>query len=322
MPESGSRLGVAANEDRSFAAAGEHAGAGCMELLLFSLGGNETFGISVFKVREVTLTPRITPTPHMPAAVLGVISLRGSVIPVIDLARFLGIETADPERCSTLMVTELCGRVQGFLVSNVDRITRIEWDQVKTPDHALTGSDGMITAIARLPDARLVSILDVEQILADAFGCAVVPEIDAIPGGSGRCVLFADDSPIARREIAHVLEQLGVRYQPASNGAEAWEKLQVLANAAHAEGAVLDERLSLVLTDAEMPEMDGYTLARRIKSDPRFAGIPVVMHTSLSARSTALATAGMGIAACVTKFDAAHLADTLRPLLARPALAA
>jgi len=316
------RMPAAANDDRGSAAPAEHTAEGRMELLLFSLGGNETFGISVFKVREVTLTPRITPTPHLPPAVLGVISLRGSVIPVIDLARFMGIDVQDAERCSTLMVTELCGRVQGFLVSNVDRITRIAWNQVKTPDPALTGADGRIAAIARLPDTRLVSILDVEQILSDAFGCAVVPEIEAISGGAERCVLFADDSPVARREITHVLDQLGVRYQPAANGAEAWDKLQALATATQAEGVALRDRLSLVLTDAEMPEMDGFALARRIKADPRFAGIPVVMHTSLSARASGLATAEVGIAACVTKFDPAHLANTLRPLLAQPALAA
>src|SRR5690606_17419936 len=92
------------------------AGSNCMEILLFSLGGTETFGINVFKVREVTLTPKITRTPHMPPGVQGVISLRGSVIPVIDLARVLGVEAQSERRCSTLMVSECCGRTQGFLV--------------------------------------------------------------------------------------------------------------------------------------------------------------------------------------------------------------
>jgi two-component system chemotaxis response regulator CheV len=291
------------------------AGSNRMELLLFSLGTRETFGINVFKVREVTLTPAITRTPHVPAGVEGVISLRGSVIPVLDLARFLGIEGETPQRCSTLMVTEFCGRIQGFLVSDVDRIVRVDWDKVRSPEPALTGADSAVTAITHLPDERLVSILDVEQILARAFGEPAVPALEPIAAGAELNLLFADDSPLARREIASVLDRLGVRYQQATNGREAWEKLQALAAQAQNDGAALRERLQLVLTDAEMPEMDGYVLARSIKADGRFDGIPVVMHTSLSSQASGAMGRSMGVDAYVAKFDALSLADTIRPLL-------
>ncbi len=291
------------------------AGSNCMEILLFSLGGTETFGINVFKVREVTLTPRITRTPHMPPGVPGVISLRGSVIPVIDLACVLGVEARSETRCSTLMVAEFCGRTQGFLVDSVDRITRVAWDQVRSPDPSLIGADGMVTAITRLPDGRLVSILDVEQVLASAFGEPVLPEIEPIENGHDINVLFVDDSPLARREITGLLDKLGVRYQQATNGREAWDKLQALASQAHAEGTGLDERLRLVLTDAEMPEMDGYVLARNIKADRRFSTIPVVMHTSLSSRANGAVGRSMGVDAYITKFEPITLAATLRPLL-------
>lgn len=291
------------------------AGSNCMEILLFSLGGRETFGINVFKVREVTLTPKITKTPHMPSGVQGVISLRGSVIPVIDLGAFVGIHADSDQRCSTLMVTEFCGRIQGFLVTDVDRIVRVEWDQVKCPDPSLTGTDGLVTAITRLPDGRLVSILDVEQILANAFGEPLVPEIETISDANDLNLLFVDDSPIARREISNVLDKLGVRYQQATNGREAWEKLQAMAGQSHAEGVPLHDRLQLVLTDAEMPEMDGYVLARNIKTDRRFDGIPVVMHTSLSSNANGAMGRTMGVDAYVAKFDATNLASTLVPLL-------
>lgn len=291
------------------------AGSNCMEILLFSLGGQETFGINVFKVREVTLTPRITKTPHMPAGVQGVISLRGSVIPVIDLGAIVGVDSDSDQRCSTLMVTEFCGRIQGFLVNDVDRITRVEWDQVKCPDPTLAGADGLVTAITRLPDGRLVSILDVEQILANAFGEPMIPEIDPITDAADLNLLFVDDSPIARREISNVLDRLGVRYQQATNGREAWEKLQAMAGQAQAEGLSLADRLQLVLTDAEMPEMDGYVLARNIKTDRRFNGIPVVMHTSLSSTANGAMGRTMGVDAYVAKFDASNLASTLVPLL-------
>jgi len=291
------------------------AGSNCMEILLFSLGGTETFGINVFKVREVTLTPKITRTPHMPPGVQGVISLRGSVIPVIDLARVLGVEAQSERRCSTLMVSECCGRTQGFLVDGVDRITRVTWDQVKSPDPALTGADGMVTAITRLPDGRLVSILDVEQLLASSFGEPAIPEIEPIENGDDVNVLFADDSPLARREISAVLDKLGVRYQQATNGREAWEKLQAMAGQAQADGTDLGERVRLILTDAEMPEMDGYVLACNIKADRRFDGIPVVMHTSLSSRTNGAFGRSAGVDAYITKFEPNTLAATLRPLL-------
>ena len=291
------------------------AGSNCMEILLFSLGGAETFGINVSKVREVTLTPRITRTPHMPVGVPGVISLRGSVIPVIDLACVLGVEARSDTRCSTLMVSEFCGRTQGFLVDSVDRITRVAWDQVKSPDPALIGSDGMVTAITRLPDGRLVSILDVEQVLAASFGEPAIPEIEPIENGHDINVLFADDSPLARREITSVLDKLGVRYQQATNGREAWDKLQALAAQAQVEGSGIEERLRLVLTDAEMPEMDGYVLARNIKADRRFNAIPVVMHTSLSSRVNGAVGRTLGVDAYITKFEPITLAATLRPLL-------
>jgi two-component system chemotaxis response regulator CheV len=291
------------------------AGSNCMEVLLFSLGGRETFGINVFKVREVTLTPKITRTPHVPAGVRGVISLRGSVIPVIDLARVLATQSAGHTRCSTLMVTEFCGRSQGFLVDSVDRIAHVAWDHVKPPAAALVGPDAMVTAITRLPDGRLVSILDVEQVLANAFGEPVIPDIEPLENGHELNVLFADDSPLARREITQVLEKLGVRYQQATNGREAWDKLQALAAQAQADGVALDQRLRLVLTDAEMPEMDGYVLARNIKADARFGAIPVVMHTSLSSHATGIIGRSAGVDSYVAKFEPVTLAATLRPLL-------
>jgi two-component system chemotaxis response regulator CheV len=299
------------------------AGSNCMELLLFSLGSSETFGINVFKVREVTLTPKITRTPHVPPGMRGVISLRGSVIPVIDLACVLGIEGGTASRCSTLMVTEFCGRTQGFLVNGVDRITRVAWDCVKCPGPSLVGPDGMVTGITRLPDGRLVSIVDVEQVLANAFGEPSIPDIEPIENGHELNVLFADDSPLARREITLVLDKLGVRHQQATNGREAWDKLQTVASQAQAEGVELEQRLRLVLTDAEMPEMDGYVLARNIKGDQRFSGIPVVMHTSLSSQLNGIVGRSMGVDSYVAKFEPVTLAATLRPLLcARPSVPA
>jgi len=291
------------------------AGSNKMEILLFTLGTQEIFGINVFKVREVTKTPFITRTPNMPAGVEGVISLRGSVIPVINLSRFIG--RGSDALGSTMMVTEYSRRTQGFLVESVDRIVRVDWEKVRSPDSVITGHDNLITAITELPDGTLVSVLDVEQVLVDAFGEPRVPELPPVEAAEEAVVFFADDSLVARKEIGHVLDRLGVKYHQANNGAEAWTRLQAMAMRAAQDGEPLSNQLNVILLDAEMPEMDGYVLTRHIKSDARFSGVPVVMHSSLSSQANHAMGKHVGVDAYVSKFDAMVLADTLRPLLAR-----
>jgi two-component system chemotaxis response regulator CheV len=131
-------------------------------------------------------------------------------------------------------------------------------------------------------------------------------------------VFFADDSVVARKEIIQVLDKLGVQHQHANNGREAWERLQALASRAQADGEPLAGRVKVILTDAEMPEMDGYVLTRHIKGDARFAGVPVVMHSSLSSEANRAMGRSVGVDAYVAKFDAGVLADTLRPYAGPP----
>ena len=290
-------------------------GSNKMEILLFSLGTGEVFGINVFKVREVSQTPAITKTPNTPPGVEGVISLRGNIIPVISLAKFTSLESVPENTGSTMIVTEFSRHTQGFLVHDVDRIIRVDWDKVKPPQSMLMGNDALITAITELPDGKLVSILDVEQILARALGVEEIPPLEKVQSAREHMVFFADDSTIARKEITKVLEGMGVKYQQASNGLEAWEKLQNLAQRVPNDGSTLKDQISVILTDAEMPEMDGYVLAKNIKSDRRFDGIPVVMHSSLSSEANRAMGQSVGVDTYVAKFDPTVLADTLRPYL-------
>ncbi len=292
------------------------AGSNKMEILLFSLGTGEVFGINVFKVREVSQTPPITKTPNTPSGVEGVISLRGNIIPVISLAKFTNLEGAPESTGGTMIVTEFSRHTQGFLVHDVDRIIRVDWDKVKPPQSMLMGNDALITAITELPDGKLVSILDVEQILARAIGVEEIPNLDKIQSEREHMVFFADDSTVARKEITKVLEGMGVKFQQATNGLEAWEKLQNLAQRVPNDGSTLKDQISVILTDAEMPEMDGYVLAKNIKSDHRFDGIPVVMHSSLSSEANRAMGQSVGVDTYVGKFDPVVLADTLRPFLA------
>ena len=293
------------------------AGSNRMEILLFSLGTQEIFGINVFKVREVSRTPFITKAPNMPIGVEGLISLRGNVIPVLALAKVMGIAEPGEPLGNSMMVTEYSKRTLGFLVHEVDRIIRVDWDKVRAPDNVTSSSHNFITAITELQDGKLVSILDVETILASTFGEAVVGQIHPLEGAHDVTVFFVDDSSVARKKIAETLDKLGVKHKHALNGLEAWTRLEGMAGHAQQRGLSLRDEVSLILVDAEMPEMDGYVLTRNIKLDARFEGIPVVMHSSLSSEANRAMGKSVGVDAYVAKFDADVLAETLRPLLMR-----
>ncbi|GHT89886.1 chemotaxis protein CheW [Betaproteobacteria bacterium] len=291
------------------------AGSNQMEILLFSLGTKETFGINVFKVREVGRTPHITKTPNMPRGVEGLVSLRGNVIPVLSLSSFLELDEPPKDLGGSMMVAEYSKRTLGFLVHEVDRIIRVDWEKVKAPESVLNANQGLITAVIELGEGHLVSILDVEQILSNAFGEAIIVDVQPARVKEDTNVFFADDSVVARKKIAEVLDKLGVKHKHANNGAEAWTRLQAIAAHAKQVGIALREEVNLILVDAEMPEMDGYVLTKNIKGDPRFEGVPVVMHSSLSSEANRAMGKSVGVDAYVAKFDAEVLADTLRPLI-------
>jgi two-component system chemotaxis response regulator CheV len=293
------------------------AGSNKMEILLFSLGTRETFGINVFKVREVGRTPHITKTPNMPRGVEGLVSLRGNVIPVLSLFSFLDRREEQAELGKTMMVAEYSKKTLGFLVHEVDRIIAVDWERVKTPESVLSSNQSLITAITELDNGKLVSLLDVEQILSNAFGEAVIIDVPPAQVSEDVGIYFVDDSVVARKKIAEVLDKLHVKYKQATNGAEAWTRLQGLAEHAQQTGGTLRNEVRLILVDAEMPEMDGYVLTKHIKADSRFEGIPVVMHSSLSSEANRAMGQAVGVDAYVAKFDAGVLADTLRPMLER-----
>ncbi len=295
------------------------AGTNKLEILLFSLGEDartgrrEIFGINVFKVREVMRTAAITAAPEMPDCVVGMVSLRGALVPVVDLARYAGID-AETER-NIMIVTEYNGHTQGFLVEAVDTILRLDWSQMRVPPEMLTSKlGGLVTAVTELPGNKLVMMLDVEKVLSETTRYdedLLFKGIEPIKDEE-RLVVFADDSSVARRQIERTLESLGVPFRGAINGRVAWAELQQLADQAQAAGRTVADLVSLVLTDVEMPEMDGYILTKSIKSDPRFEGIPVIMHSSLSGMSNQQLGRSVGVDEYVAKFEPQKLAETLR----------
>jgi two-component system chemotaxis response regulator CheV len=298
------------------------AGTNKLEILLFSLGTDlrtgrqETFGINVFKVREVMRTPSITAAPDMPAAVKGMVSLRGILVPVVDLADFIGMQTETPR--DIMIVTEYNGHTQGFLVESVDTILRLDWSKMRVPPEMLMANlGGLVTAVTELPDSRLVMMLDVERILSETAKYDDDMIFNAIQpiGKEGLTVLYADDSSVARGQIERTLNAMGIRGLAAMNGRQAWDELLKIASYADATGRQVKDLVHLVLTDVEMPEMDGYILTKNIKSDPRFSGIPVIMHSSLSSTSNQQLGRAIGVDDYVPKFEAQRLAETLGRLL-------
>lgn len=293
------------------------AGTNKLEILLFSLGldlrtgRHETFGINVFKVREVMHTPEITCAPEMHPSVEGMVSLRGVLVPVVDLVKYVGVESG--KKPGIMIVTEYNQKVQGFLVDSVDTILRLDWSSMKVPPSMVNAQmGGLLTAVTELKDGRLIMMLDVEKILSETMDLdeeRLYQGIEPVAEGS-YTVFFADDSAVARKQIAHTLGALHVDYRSANNGLEAWNSLQQLASQAEAMKVPVQQLVNLVLTDVEMPEMDGYVLTRNIKSDGRFTGIPVLMYSSLSSVNEHLGRA-MGVDEYVSKLQPHKLAEAV-----------
>ncbi|HUW50939.1 MAG TPA: chemotaxis protein [Sulfuricella sp.] len=298
------------------------AGTNKLEILLFTLGidnrtgRRETFGVNVFKVREVMRVPEITHAPDMPSSVEGMVSLRGILVPVVDLVKYAGVET--DKKPEIMIVTEYNGHTQGFLVEAVDTILRLDWSAMRVPPDMLTAQmGGLITAVTELADGRLVMMMDVEKVLSetshfdDDYLFTHIKPIEQ----QNRTIFFADDSAVARNQIKRTLDVMNIGYVSANNGAQAWEELKKIASQAVAAQVPVSNMIQLILTDVEMPEMDGYVLTKNIKSDPRFVGIPVIMHSSLSSEANQQLGRSVGVDEYVPKFEPQKLAATLMRVL-------
>ena len=292
-----------------------------LELLLFRLGNDpqlnrsELFGINVFKVREIIPMPVITAVAGSPPNMMGVVDLRGQILPVINLPAVAGCTPSTG--LNILLITEYARSTQAFAVESVEDIVRLDWRQVLSAEN--NGASGMVTSLARLDGEnsdRLAQILDVETILRQVMPSndpaidpeRIGPKVTIKPG---TVILAADDSLIARTMIEDGLATMGLPYIMCKTGKEAWDKLQAISDKAEAEGKTVGDKIALVLTDLEMPEMDGFTLTRNIKQDPRFSAIPVVIHSSLTGTANEAHVKKVGADAYVAKFVAEDLANAL-----------
>lgn len=298
---------------------------GKFELLLFRLGNpedadrSELFGINVFKVREIVVAPKITAIANAPRFAVGLADVRGQMIPVIDLP---GITGCVPQtKSGILLVTEFARSTQAFMVDEVVEIIQLEWKHLLAAEgtHA-----GLLSGIARIDGdaatSRLAQILDVEQILRDVFPGAhgtddEVADIAELQLPPDAIILFADDSHVARLLVEKSLSAMKVNFISVKNGKEAWERLGGIHMESTTKGRKASDTVALVLTDLEMPEMDGFTLTRNIKEDLRFSGIPVIIYSSLTGSASEGHANAVGADAYVAKFEPKELAQTIRTAL-------
>ena len=296
------------------------------ELLLFRLGKpsgalkHELFGINVFKVREIMVMPEITSMVNASPAVMGIANVRGQLIPVVNLPQIVG---CDPVKgLGILLVTEFARTTQAFAVEEVDEIVRLDWKQAISAEG--TGG-GLVTSLARLDgekeNTRLAQVLDVEQILRNVFPDQhhTFREDTVMPKGSipkGSVILAADDSAVARMMVEQALKAMNIPCIMTKSGKEAWDKLLSIQAQAQVEGVSIRDKVAMVLSDLEMPEMDGFTLTRNIKEDARFSGIPVMIHSSLSGTATENHAKSAGADAYVGKFVAEELGASILQVVA------
>jgi len=302
--------GVLHNVDQRTKLVGENR----LELLLFNFGAEQTFALNVFKIQEVLKLPNLSKMPYRHPCVVGVSHIRDHTVPVINLAQAIGFTPTPLTDNATIIITEYNRTVQAFLVGNVDRIVNMNWDQILPPPMG-TGRAHYMTAITYHGDS-IVEIIDVERVLADIrpYNLDVSSDIlteDLLQVAEGREILLVDDSPVAISQASGTLAQLGVNVITAKNGLEAYNLLKGWAD----EGVNVVEKLLMVITDAEMPAMDGYRLTTEIRDDPRLKDLHVVLHTSLSGNFNKAMVKKVGCDQFLSKFQPDELAKAVEKKL-------
>jgi two-component system chemotaxis response regulator CheV len=252
-----------------------------LELLLFRLDNNQLYGINVFKVKEVLPCPKLNLLPKRHPVVRGIAHIRGGTISIMDLSLAIGESTLPEEEKCFVIITEYNRATQGFLVRSVERIVNLNWDEIHPPPKG-AGRENYLTAVTQV-DGKLVEIIDVEKILSEVSPMqedvseGVIQEDVAISAQS-KHVLIVDDSAIARKQIKRCVETVGVETTVLNDGRQALEYLQSLVE----QGINPADKFLMMISDIEMPEMDGYTLTAEVRADTRMSSIYILLHTSLS----------------------------------------
>jgi two-component system chemotaxis response regulator CheV len=298
-------------------------GANELELVVFRMYGTYpdgtpeilNYGVNVAKVREIIPMPILTKVPDMPAYAEALAEVRGEVIPIVDLGSWMKITTpADADIRPKVIVLEMLGTTVGMIVHDVERIRRIKWDQIKPPPALLQAKHGgRITGVTKIEDEgqSLLLILDLESVISDIGSLmpkhgVAAEEIERLGRKKLKGnVLIADDSSVARKILRDTLESAGLHVIEAIDGKQA---LEVLHDFLQKIGdKPITEYINLIITDVEMPEMDGLTFTKNVKSNPQLQMLPIVVNTSLSGDENRNKAAIVGADGYLVKFDITNM---------------
>lgn len=277
-------------------------------LLLFRLSQRQLFALGTLKIRELVPYTPLSVIPQSHPTILGAATIRGNTIPVIDMAAAVGYPslTSEELKSSYIIITDCQRMVIGFLVRAIDKIIECNWRDIESPPNNL-GPNAYLTGVTRFDD-QLVQLLDVELLLSKVFPPS--PEMNrAILTDVQReklkplSILLVDDSKVARKQLSDALDSINIPYQVTPDGREA---LSIMEKAAD-EGTPID----LLVSDIEMPGLDGYELAFEVKNTPALAGAYIILHTSLSSEISVSQAHQVGANEALTKFDAHELISAM-----------
>lgn len=286
-----------------------------LELLLFRLGTPQLYGINVFKVKEAIPCPALTKIPHSHPVITGAAHIRGQAISFFDLSMGIGGRPVDDINKSFVIITEYNRSIQGFLVTEIVRIVNTSWTNILPPPSA-SGVNNYMTAITKLEDS-IVQIIDVEKVMSEVIGSAdtvseeVIEDIVTQNAEQRPHILVADDSSVARKQVQRSMEQIGIDTTIVRDGKEALDQLQAWVD----EGIDVKKHISMLISDIEMPEMDGYTLTAEIRNDPNLKDIKILLHTSMSGAFNEGMIEKVGADKFIPKFSPDELAIAVQNLI-------
>jgi len=271
------------------------------------------YGINVAKVREVILVPSTSDYPNAQPHMVGVFSLRDILIPLVDLAGWLGIPTQDDLTHKVVIVTDFNKMINGFLIDSVRSIHRVSWEQVESPSQFLeAGEQDCVVAVVRR-EGHLIMVLDFEKIIADINPELSMDKYDVLQDKSviiddtmlakreAKTILVVDDSAFIRKMIENTLRSAGYNIITAKDGGDALEMLLDYERLAAEEGASVDDFVSAIITDVEMPRMDGMHLVKRLRETSAYSDMPIVMFSSLMSEDNRSKALQLGANDTITK---------------------
>jgi len=287
-----------------------------LELLMFRLDDGELYGINVFKVREVINCPSLTTVHSAHAVVQGVANIRNKTISIIDLGMAIKGPAVENQEESYVIITEFNRSIQGFMVKKVEHIVNLKWEDIRLPPEG-ADTNSYINAVTTV-DGALVQLIDVESVLTGVVGAppavskSITDKLD-IDENNMAHVLIVDDSKVARTQIQNTLKQIGVECTALNDGRSALAQLKKWARS----DTPVTDRIAMVISDIEMPEMDGYTLTTEIRQDPKLKDLYVLLHSSLSGGFNESMVKKVGANRFIPKFNTDELVNEILPIIYR-----